>query len=156
MYLKSGWRKHIWIINSNKSLHNPIDEKYRTKPFLSSLAACDTSLGSGKWKNVQYCSIYFCNCCGHFTAAVESKTSLLYSRWLTISKVQIFRGAKPVNSYGDVEQVTYDVEIGEQLQSSTWLWLKAYILKKFIIIIILHQFWPKNKFKASSTVQNLN
>ncbi len=36
--------------------------------------------------------------------------------------VQIFRGAKPVNSYGDVEQVTYDVEIGEQLQSSTWLW----------------------------------
>jgi hypothetical protein len=27
--------------------------------------------------------------------------------------VQIFRGAKPVNSYGDVEQVTYDVEIGE-------------------------------------------
>ncbi len=42
--------------------------------------------------------------------------------------VQICRGAKPVNSYGDVEQVTYDVEIGEQLQSSPWLWLKAYIL----------------------------
>jgi hypothetical protein len=68
-----------------------------------------------------YSMVRFCNCCGHFKATAESQTRLLYSRCLTIATVQIFRGAKPVNSYGDVEQVTYDVEIGEQLQSSTLL-----------------------------------